>query len=239
MWAGRSAVLKLDPSLIAGLPLFAGLTAAELDQFLQAGRAVHYPRDTVIFEQGSAAQHFFLLLNGHVRVVRTTPDGRQVIARYFNEGQLFGIAVAIGRTTYPAAAIAAVDCVVLAWSNSQWPEFAARCPSFAAKVYSTIGDRLQETQDRVVELSTAQAEQRIAKVLLRLAQQSGRKMEDGVQIGFPITRQDIAEMTGTTLHTVSRLLSHWSRQGLVHGGRQKVTITDVNGLALIADRQAE
>jgi CRP/FNR family transcriptional regulator, nitrogen oxide reductase regulator len=234
----RRVVLKLAPSLVAGLPLFAGLTAPELDQILRGARAAHYRRDAIIFEQASAAHYFFLLLNGHVRVVRAAPGGRQIIARYFNEGELFGIAVAIGRTVYPASAIAAVDCVVVAWPNSQWPDFIARFPNFVSKVYGVIGDRLQETQDHVLQLSTAPAEQRIAQALLRLANQSGRKMDDGVQIGFPITRQDIAEMTGTTLHTVSRLLSRWERQGIVRGGRQKVFITDLNGLMGIAEKPA-
>ena len=86
-------------------------------------------------------------------------------------------------------------------------------------------------------MSSEQVEQRIAHAILRLIKQAGRKTAEGVEIDFPISRQDLAEMTGTTLHTVSRLLSSWDweDEGLVRGGRQKVTVTDPHGLMLIAE----
>ncbi len=227
--------MPLDRSLIAQIPLFSGLPAEDQDVILKEARSQRYARDTAIFSQEEEAHSFFLLLAGHIRVVRTTPDGEQVIARYINEGELFGIAPAIGRTTYPATAVAAVDCVALAWPTSSWATFASRYPSFAAGTYAVVGRRLQETQQRVVEMSTEQVEQRVAHTLLRLVNQAGRKTPDGIEIDFPITRQDIAEMTGTTLHTVSRLLSAWESEGIVSGGRQKVTVADPHALMLIAE----
>lgn len=227
----------LDKSLISGLPQFQGLSPEDLDRILQRARSARYPKDSAIFDQDEEATSFYLLLSGHIRVVRTSPEGHQVIARYITEGELFGIAIAMGRATYPASAIAAVDCVALSWPNSAWPEFQGRFPSFGASTYQTIGSRLQETQEQVMEMSTAQVEQRIANALLRLVKQSGRRGEAGIEIDFPISRQDIAEMTGTTLHTVSRLLSGWESEGLVRSGRQKVTVTDPHGLMLIAENR--
>jgi CRP-like cAMP-binding protein len=227
---------RLDRSLIAGLPAFAGLSGEELDAILDGARSSRHPKDSEIFSQDEEADRFFLLLSGHIRVVRTTPEGEQMIARYINEGELFGIAIAMGRTTYPASAVAAVDCVVLTWPNSEWPKLQASVPAFGAAAYQTIGSRLQETQTRVMEMSTEQVEQRIAHALLRLVKQAGRKTGDGIEIDFPISRQDIAEMTGTTLHTVSRLLSAWESEGIVRGGRQKVTVTDPHRLMLVAER---
>lgn len=226
---------SLDRSLIAGLPQFQGLAPEDLDRILQRARSARYPKDTAIFEQDEEAANFYLLLSGHIRVVRTSPDGHQVIARYINEGELFGIAIAMGRKTFPASAIAAVDCVALSWPNSAWPEFQERFPSFGASTYRTIGSRLQETQEQVMEMSTAQVEQRIANALLKLVKQSGRRTDEGIEIDFPISRQDIAEMTGTTLHTVSRMLSSWESEGLVRSGRQKVTVSNPHGLMLIAE----
>lgn len=227
--------MALNRSLIAGLPAFAGLDGPDLDAILSRAHASRVPRDSEVFSQGGEAASFFLLLSGHVRVVRTSPEGHQVIARYINEGELFGIAVAMGRTTYPASAVAAVDCVVLAWPNAAWAELQSRVPAFGANAYRTIGARLQETQAQVMEMSTQQVEQRIAHAILRIVSQSGRKTAEGIEIDFPITRQDIAEMTGTTLHTVSRLLSNWEAEGLVKGGRQKVVVTDPHGLMLVAE----
>jgi CRP-like cAMP-binding protein len=229
--------MPLDRSLIAALPAFAGLAPQDLDAILSLAKSARHPRDAEIFAQDAEASSFFLLLAGHIRVVRTTPDGEQIIARYINEGELFGIAVAMGRNTYPASAVAAVDCVVLAWPNAAWPTLQARVPGFAASAYGTIGARLQETQARVVEMSTQQVEQRIAGAVLRLVTQAGRKTPEGIEIDFPITRQDIAEMTGSTLHTVSRLLSAWEDEGIVLGGRQKVVVRDPHALMMIAENR--
>lgn len=229
--------MPLDRSLISGLALFTGMTPGEQEDVLIEARSARYQKDTTIFSQEEEAHSFFLLLNGHIRVVRTTPDGEQVIARYIAEGELFGIAPAIGRTTYPANAVAAVDCVALAWPTRMWKIYAERYPSFSVNTYATVGKRLQETQQRVVEMSTEQVEQRVAHTILRLIKQAGRKTPEGIEIDFPITRQDIAEMTGTTLHTVSRLLSAWEDRGIVVGGRQKVTVADPHGLMLIAEHR--
>lgn len=229
----------LDRSLVATLPAFTSLSGEQIDRVLSFARSGRYPRDAEIFAQDEEALSFFLLLSGHVRVVRTSPDGTQVIPRYINEGELFGIAVAMGRTTYPASAVAAVDCVVLTWPNAAWPAFQADAPGFGAEAFRTIGTRLEETQTQVVEMKTQQVEQRIAHALVRLVNQSGRKTDEGIEIDFPITRQDIAEMTGTTLHTVSRLLSAWEGEGIVRSSRQKVVVTNPHALVVIADNRRE
>jgi CRP-like cAMP-binding protein len=84
-------------------------------------------------------------------------------------------------------------------------------------------------------MSSEQVEQRVAHALLRLAQQAGRKVESGVEIDFPISRQDVAEMTGATLHTVSRILSAWEQQGLIEGGRQRIVLRDPHRLFALAE----
>jgi CRP-like cAMP-binding protein len=76
-------------------------------------------------------------------------------------------------------------------------------------------------------------------VLLRLAKQAGRKTPGGVEIDFPISRQDVAEMTGTTLHTVSRILSAWEQRGLVEGGRQRIVLRNPHALFVLAESQSQ
>jgi CRP-like cAMP-binding protein len=213
------------------------LTVDDLDRIVGKARSQRVPKGQAIFEQDTDALVFFLLLDGHVRVVKSTPEGQDVIVRYISPGELIGIAHALGRTTYPASAIAAVDCVVLAWPSALWSEFAATFPAFGANTYKTVGSRLQDAHTRVVEMSTEQVDQRVAHALLKLITQSGKDTGDGVLIDFPISRQDIAEMTGTTLHTVSRLLSAWEGEGIVRGGRQKVIVTDPHALMLIAENR--
>lgn len=226
---------KIDRSVVAGLDIFSGLSESDVDTLLEGTRSRWVERNDTVFDQDAEAEAFFLLLDGHIRVVRVTPDGQQIIARYIGIGELFGIAPAIGRTTYPASAVAAVDCVVLSWPTALWAPLAQRFPVFAANTYKLVGARLQETQDHVVELATQQVERRVAHTILRLVRQTGRQTDEGLLIDFPLSRQNIAEMTGTTLHTVSRLLSGWEDRGLVHSSRQKVVVTDPHALVLLAE----
>ncbi|TPN00040.1 Crp/Fnr family transcriptional regulator [Mesorhizobium sp. B2-3-3] len=232
-------MLPLDRSIIAHLALFQGLEPQALDSILKDARSVLFAKESIVFEQEADARSFYVLLSGHIRVVRTTPDGRQVIARYISEGEIFGVAAALGRLTYPATAVAAVDCVVLVWPSSVWPDLSSRFPALSAGTFKTVGNRLQETQARVLELATEQVEQRVASAILRLINQTGRKTEAGIEIDFPISRQDIAEMTGTTLHTVSRLLSAWEEKGIIVSGRQRVTVADPHRLVLLAEHRGD
>lgn len=226
---------RLDRSLISGMPLFQGLGPAELDRLVGQARSLRVAKGQAVFEYEQEAHSFFLLLDGHVRVVKITPDGQEVIVRYISPGELMGIAHALGRTTYPANAIAASDCVLLAWPSQLWSEFASAYPNFRANTYKTVGERLQDAHARVVEMSTEQVDQRVAHALLKLVKQTGKQTEDGLLIDFPISRQDIAEMTGTTLHTVSRLLAAWEEHGLVKSGRQKVTVVEPHRLLMLAE----
>jgi CRP-like cAMP-binding protein len=230
---------KIASSLIAGLPLFADIETDALEQMLRSARLLRIAKDRVIFEQEADAENFYLLLKGYIRVMRSNSEGEQVIVRVISEGQLFGIAPALGRTTYPANAIAATDCTAIAWPSRRWAEIVERCPSFGTRAARTIDERLQEVHSRVMELSTERVEQRVARTLLRLIGQAGHPTKDGVEIGFPISRQQIAEMTGTTLHTVSRLISAWESQGIVRGTRQKVLVLDSQALWRIAENRGE
>jgi CRP-like cAMP-binding protein len=230
---------KVDNSLVAQLPLFAGLSAGDLDSILSEARSVRFAKNTAVFQQGEDAHSFFLLLHGHLRASKTTPAGEQIVVRYVAPGETFGIAKAIGLQRYPATAIAVDDSVVLAWPSGTWPRLVEKFPALATNTLQTVGARLQETHTRVAEMSTQQVEQRIAHALLRLVKQSGRKVENGVEIDFPISRQDIAQMTGTTLHTVSRTLSAWETKGLVESSRQKIVVREPHQLFMLAEEKPE
>ncbi|KPG01551.1 Crp/Fnr family transcriptional regulator [Rhodopseudomonas sp. AAP120] len=226
----------IDTSLVAKLPLFAGFATEELDAILQEARSIRVPKNAKVFEQGEDAHSFFVLLHGHVRASKVTPAGEQVVVRYVSPGETLGVAMAIGLQRYPATATAVDDSIVLAWPTTAWPRLVERYPSLATNTLRTVGGRLQETHSRVIEMSTQQVEQRVAHALLRLAKQSGRKVDNGVQIDFPISRQDIAQMTGTTLHTVSRLLSGWEQRGLIESGRQKIVLREPHQLVMLAEQ---
>lgn len=227
--------MALDKSLIASLPLFADFAPEALDSVLAGARSQHFARNAHVFEQGAPAASFFLLLHGRVRAYKITPTGEQIVARFVGPGELFGIAKAIGAEVYPANAAAVVDSVALVWPSTLWPGMAAKYPALSQGMMRTLGERLQESQTRLAEIATQEVERRVASALLRLAAQGGRKEADGVSFDFPISRQDIAEMTGTTLFTVSRIFSAWEACGILTTGRQKIHIRDPHRLAVLAD----
>lgn len=224
-----------DPTILRDLPPFAGLTPADRETLVGRATSRLYRLGTAVFEQGAEATQFGVLVSGRLRVTQLTATGNQIVLRMVNPGELCGIARAMGRTTYPATAVAALESIVLGWPMRQWDEMVARYPAFATVAISTIGGRLQEAHSRIREMSTEVVERRLGHAVLRLVQQSGIRDEDGIRIDFPISKQDLAEMTGTTLFSVSRILGAWEEAGLVDTGRQKLTVRRPHRLSLIAD----
>jgi CRP-like cAMP-binding protein len=228
---------QLDRSLIAGSPTFAGLSPEALDEILAQATPLRLPKGEAAFRQGEAADRFFLLLHGRLRVTRLNPQGQQMVVRFIGPGDMFGVAMAIGADKYPGTSTGAVDSLALSWPNSVWSALIARHPNLAVNTMQSLGARLQDSQKRIHGLSTLQVEQRIAVAVLQLAQQAGKKTDGGLLIDFPLSRQDLAEMTGATLHTVSRTLSAWDERGIVESGRQRVVVRDMEGLQALARKQ--
>ena len=229
---------NLDHKLIQALPVFSAMSEAELDSVIAHAKAQRVQKGTAVFQQGKIAKAFFVLLNGRLKVVKTTPRGQQMIIRFVNPGDIFGIAKALRREDYPATATAIVDSVTLTWPNEIWDDFMASHPAFAVNVMGTMGARLQEAHTRIKELATEEVEPRVAHTVLRLINQSGRKTDEGVLVDFPITQQELAEASGTTLHSVSRTLSAWENAGLVSVGRRKIVVRDAKALSALAERRA-
>ena len=228
---------RLDESLLSHVPPFASLERKQIRTILDQATSRHLEAGFTVFEEGADADRFFILLDGYIRVVRYTPEGEQVIILHIPPGQLFGIAHAIGRTTYPATAIAASDSIMLSWPSRLFDDFKASYAGFATETYKTLGNRLTERNDWLLTLATQKVEQRVAKALLQMTQQSGRTVAQGIEIAFPISRQDLSEMTATTLHTVSRLLSSWEKDGVVKSSRKRITVCDCARLRALTEAE--
>ena len=231
--------MQLDRALISDLPVFAGLATAALDDVLSRARSQHYPKSSNVFTQDEPAHSFFVLLHGRLRVSQVTPEGQQIVMRFVSPGEMFGVAMALRRDTYPATATAVVDSLALVWPTESWPELVAAHPLLAVNLMESMGARLQEAHTRLREISTEEVERRIAHAVARLAEDSGRETPTGWLIDFPLSRQDIAEMTGTTLHTVSRIMSAWDAQGLVASGRQRIVVRDLPRLKALAEAESD
>lgn len=215
--------------------LFRDISLAELGKIAELSRPRHVEREGFFFHQGDPGTVLYVLTQGQVKLTQLTPEGSQVLLRFITPGEMFGGIAALGDTSYPVSAQAAKDCAALAWDGDTLNKLMESYPRLALNALRHLAQRIQELQQRNLELATERVERRVARALLRLARASGRKIEGGVLIDLPLSRQDVAEMTGTTLYTVSRILSGWQEQGIVEAGREKVLIRYPHGLVTIAE----
>lgn len=226
---------KLDPSLLDAVDVFVGLDAAGRDRALNAAHWRKIGSGERAFEQDQEADAFFVLQVGRLKVTQVTADGQEIIIRYIGPKEMFGCVAVCGGLTYPGTATAILDSWALGWTRSNIADLAQSYPQVALNAMRTMGGRLKDTQSRLREMQTERVERRIAHGIARLVAQAGRRTENGILIDFPLSRDDIARMTGTTLHTVSRTLSAWQELGVVELGRQKLTVLDPHALVVIAE----
>lgn len=220
-------------ALKSGVPLFDGLSDEAFEQVVTLARDRKCAKNEILFRQGDPAEAFYLIVAGRLKVSKTGEDGQQIIVRYLGAREIAGCVAVCGGMPYPATATAIEDTWLLTWTRARISELATRYPGLALNAMRIMGGRTVELQERLQEIQSERVERRLAHALARLALQAGRRTTEGIEIDFPITRQDLAEMIGTTLHTVSRTLSAWESRGIVAGSRQKVVILRPHDLVTI------
>lgn len=219
------------------VPIFQGLDEAALTEVFNRSETRQVKKDGYFFMQGDPADHLYVLVEGCIRLCQITPDGQQVIIKLATPWEMIG-GVAIVREkddVYPVCCMAAEDSTALAWNSATLADLLQQYPQMAINATRWMSHQVEESQQLFTQLATQRVERRVACVLLRLVAQMGHKETDGVHLDFPITRQDLAEMSGTTIYTVSRILSQWEKQGLIEAGRERVTIKHPHGLVVIAE----
>lgn len=214
---------------------FQGLDAGALVRAAAAARERHAPAEGFFFHQGDPATAFYVLSAGHARMVQATPEGQQIILGLAGPHQEVGIIAAIEGAEYPLALQAVQECSALVWERPALLSLIEQQPVLALRALRMVSGRFVELQQRYRELATERVERRVARALLRLTEQVGRPEPGGIALAVPLARQDLAEMTGTTLYTVSRILSAWEQRGIVSTGRERVALRDPAALARIAD----
>jgi CRP-like cAMP-binding protein len=224
-----------DLQLIGQMPPFQRLQPAELQVVRQSAWLRRVERDAYFYHQGDPASAFYILIEGQVKLTEVTSDGQQILVRFVGTGEAMGIIAALSKAVYPLSAQAVDDCLALTWDGEILEQLMERYPRVAIDGLRLVSQRWHELEERFRELATERVERRIAQTLLRLVRQTGRKVEAGILIDLPLSRQDLAEMTGTTLYTVSRILSQWEQQNLVELGRERVLIRYPHGLTRIAE----
>lgn len=179
-----------------------------------------------ILLQGETADRFFILLHGRVKMARDLPSGRRLLLALFEAGELFGTVAAFGNTPCDATMSALESTLCL---EIRGGELLARCerePRLVGEVVPLMTRRLVECRNCLVELSCSRVEQRFAHLLLKLADSLGRRRDDGLFLPVPLSRQDLADMTGTALETTIRVMSRWGKEGLVETRRDGFLLRD-------------
>jgi CRP-like cAMP-binding protein len=215
--------------------IFRGLESTDVQAAVDAARVQTLEDGAFFFMEEEPAEHAFVLIEGKVKLAQLTPDGQQVILGYIVPGRVFGIIAILKKTTYPVSAQTVGQSQALVWDQHTLLHLLNEYPRIALNALNIMAGQIRQFQNQVRELATQRVEQRIARAVVRLASQAGRKVDEGIRIELPLSRQDLAEMTGTTLYTVSRVLTDWEKRGLVQSKRQQILIRSPHGLMTIAE----
>lgn len=226
---------SVDLDVLGRCPIFRGVGPAELEGIRMNARRQTLERGAVLFNQGDPATQCYVLESGRMRLVQLHPDGRVVIHRILTPGEFFGGIAALGDEAYPVSAEAVEASTVLGWSKEAMRRILSAHPPVALNLLRLQARRIQELQERINELAWDRVERRVARAVLRLARQVGRRTEEGVLLDLPLSREDLANLTGTTLYTTSRILSQWEQRGIVRAGRQRLVIRSPHTLVEIAE----
>lgn len=215
--------------------IFKNIPNVEFEKILAAGRFKILEADSFCFMEDDPALKAYLLLEGKIKLTQVTIHGQQVIMGYITPGRVFGIIAALKDVTYPVSAQAVGECKAMYWDEVILNSVLKTSPNLALNILRVAARQIREFQNRIRELSTQQVEQRIARAIVRLANQSGEKTDAGITINLPLSRQDLAEMSGSTMYTVSRVLTMWEKEGIIHSKRQQVIILSPHKLTTIAE----
>jgi CRP/FNR family transcriptional regulator, nitrogen oxide reductase regulator len=228
--------MNLSPKDLKQVIVFQNATEDELQLILKNSIIRTVEENEFFFFQGDTAQYLYVLTSGQIKLMQSNPSGQRVNLRTIHPWQMFGALGAVRKeATYPATAHALEDSSALAIESGFLHKMLETSPHIAFDLMTLMTSYIQEMQARYRELATERVEQRVANALIRLAGQSGVKAEKEAGIELSFSRQDVAEMTGTTLYTVSRLLSDWERKGFIKTGRERISIIKPHELVRIAD----
>lgn len=215
--------------------LFDGLSLNARQVWMSAARPRTVERNAVASRQGEPAEWFYLVESGFLKLIQLTADGRELIVRLVGPGEPFGGVVALEKATYPITAIALERTRLAGWHVDTLRPLLEQFPQVRSNIMREMARHMAEALTRVRELSTERVGQRLAHTLLRLMKQCGRPAPGGgVLLVHSLTRQELADLTGTTLFTVSRTLSQWIDDGVLRSAGRRVVIVDPDRLETLS-----
>ena len=207
--------------------IFSSLNDDELGELANLAIERSFVPNEFIFWDGDAPEWFYIVAEGKVKVLKHSSLGKEFIIAFFGPGEMFGEVAVFENKPYPASAQAVAQTRVVGIRREDFLSFLANRPQVALRIINVLGGRLRDAQSRLRDLAGERVEQRLASVLLMLSAKLG--------LTLPLTRQDIAEMAGTTTETAIRVLSHLKDRGIIRSARGKVTILNKEKLRLLSE----
>jgi CRP-like cAMP-binding protein len=215
--------------------LFRDLPPDDSAAIIAAGRVYEVPTGGFFFHQGEDSTMLYVIAAGRVKLSQVTDDGQQVIVNYFGPSEGLGIVMALNWLPYPLSAEAIEPCTAVGWNRQTMLDLMLQHAQLALNGMHMVGQRFTQMQHRFQELATQRVERRVARALMRLVRQFGRRTANGVLIDVSLSREDLAQMTGTNLYNVSRILSKWEADGLIASGRKRITLLKAHELVALAE----
>ena len=207
--------------------IFSSLNDDELGELADLSIERSFMPDEFIFWDGDAPEWFYIIAEGKVKVLKHSSLGKEFIIAFFSPGEMFGEVAVFENKPYPASAQAVTETKVVGVKRDKFLSFLANRPQVALRIINVLGGRLRDAQGRLRDLAGERVEQRLASVLLMLSAKLG--------LTLPFTRQEIADMVGTTTETAIRVMSHLKDRGVIRSVRGKVIILDEEKLRLLSE----
>ena len=214
---------------------FAGLPAREIEALARIAQEERHRARAYIFAEGDPARWFYLVKVGHVKILRQAKTGKDVVLELLGPGEVFGGVAVIEKRPYPASAQATEATTVVKIPADPVIALSEQYPAFVKEMALMIGRRLRAAHDSVESLAVDPVEARLATALLRLAEREGTRGKGGVTLPFHLTRQSLADMSGTTVETAIRVVRRWQKAGLVGDAGEQLVIGDPAGLRARAE----
>lgn len=222
--APTASVLEERTNLLKASPLCIGLSHDEILKIASCARPKTFARDESLFMQGQPARCLVLVRTGSVKVTQISSNGNEVILWMYGKGNVLGVLSDPTGDCHPSSARAMEPTTALVWDCSTLQSMMDLCPRIRQNLSQVLMSRLHELEERFREVATEKVPRRLALALLRLSKHVGKKVHEGVEVS--LSREELAQMTGTTLFTISRILSQWSREEFVESRRESVLLRD-------------
>lgn len=219
-----------DLDLIRKLTLFSGLPDEELEKILEITLERKYKKNMIIFMEDEPGEAIYYVKSGKVKVFRSYEDGREHIIHILSDGDIFGEATLFSDRAYPASASTYEDSVIGIIRNSDLEKLVLKSPELSLKLIKILAAKLVMTQKKIKELTFNDVFSRTASQLLKLADDHGLKTGHGVMIDMTISRQELADMAGTTRETISRVLSRFKKEKSITEQDDKIVILNADKL---------